>query len=473
MNETYEQEIDLKWLIYRVLRAWRKIVVQALIIGVLIGIGSFGLSMLERLDPEYIAAEELKFNRAHASWVAEGENLSAEIESLEDTKAKQVEYNQKSVLMQINPTKEYNASFQLYMDYDYKINPELSVQDVDLSDRILKAYATYMTNGEMYNYILGNLTYELELHYLQEILTTDVDYDTHMISVSVRQKDETTCQEILGLAKEGLNKKFTDITASIAEHGLVVTNSTAYEAVNRTLDAEQKANIQYVSDLDIELQKKYEEYLDWKKEPEPQAEYKMWEVVKGAIKLFIIGTIVGGVLAAVVVAFYDLMSGKLLNPEDLKDRFGLRILGLLPTKRVKKPFAFISRWFCKFGGITATPEDFDRLAQMVGTNIKSDLLSKEKTNDWKKIAFAGTVSEEEICRIMRYVKMDASYTRMCAPDVLRDSESIETVMAADCVILVEKQEYTTMQEVERQLESLKAWNKKVVGVIVLNTDAVM
>ena len=110
---------------------------------------------------------------------------------------------------------------------------------------------------------------------------------------------------------------------------------------------------------------------------------------------------------------------------------------------------------------------------MVGTNIKSDLLSKEKTNDWKKIAFSGTVSEEEIRRIMRYVKMDASYTLMCAPDVLRDSESIETVMSADCVILVEKQEYTTMQEVERQLESLKAWNKKVVGVIVLNTDAVM
>ena len=37
MNETYEQEIDLKWLVYRVLRAWRPIVVWAIIIGFVIG----------------------------------------------------------------------------------------------------------------------------------------------------------------------------------------------------------------------------------------------------------------------------------------------------------------------------------------------------------------------------------------------------------------------------------------------------
>ena len=41
MNETYEQEIDLKWLLYRVLRSWRGICLWAVIIGVVIEYGLF------------------------------------------------------------------------------------------------------------------------------------------------------------------------------------------------------------------------------------------------------------------------------------------------------------------------------------------------------------------------------------------------------------------------------------------------
>ena len=42
MNENYEQEIDLKWLVYRVLRGWRPIVVWAIVIAIVMGAGSLG-----------------------------------------------------------------------------------------------------------------------------------------------------------------------------------------------------------------------------------------------------------------------------------------------------------------------------------------------------------------------------------------------------------------------------------------------
>ena len=69
--------------------------------------------------------------------------------------------------------------------------------------------------------------------------------------------------------------------------------------------------------------------------------------------------------------------------------------------------------------------------------------------------------------------MDTSYKLICAPDVLINAESIEKVASADCVVLVEKQEETKIVDMEKELEALKAWNKTVLGVIVLNTDAVM
>ncbi|MGN0504938.1 MAG: hypothetical protein ACI4FZ_00130 [Lachnospiraceae bacterium] len=473
MNENYEQEIDLKWLLYRVLRAFREIVLWAVIIGIVVGLGNFALNMIKISDSEYIEEERLNFEREHASWVSVGENLQAEIENLEDTREKQIEYNEKSVLMQINPLREYNASFELYVDYDYQIMPGMSYQNIDLSDRILKAYATYMANGELYQYIIDNLSYELELRYLKEILGISVDYNNNMISVSVRQQNAEMAQELLDLVQAGLTAKFEDINSGIGEHKLTMTNSAAYEAVNLSLEEKQKENIQSISKLNVALQEKNEEYQEWKKEPEPKEEYTIVEMIKNAVKLLIIGGVIAGVVIAVMVAFASLMSGRLLNPQELKHRFGLRIVGELPQERVKKPFACIARFIASFGGITVCPEDYDKLAKTIGAGIKSDLSSGGERKDWKKIAFTGMVSEEELQKVIEDLKLGEPYLTVCAPDVLTRAESVEKVAAADCVVLVEKQEQTMIADVEKELESLKAWNKTVLGAIVLNTDARM
>ena len=86
MNETYEQEIDLKWLIYRVLRGWRSIVVWAIIIGFVVGLGSFALKFIKLQDPEYVAEEEIKFEREHAGWIATGENYEVQLENIAEAK---------------------------------------------------------------------------------------------------------------------------------------------------------------------------------------------------------------------------------------------------------------------------------------------------------------------------------------------------------------------------------------------------
>ena len=94
MNEHYEQEIDLKWLLYRVLRSWRMIAVFAIVLA--IAVGGVKLAMnLERLtDPEYVATKEANYARAHASWVATGENLEKSMENLADEQQKQQEYTE-------------------------------------------------------------------------------------------------------------------------------------------------------------------------------------------------------------------------------------------------------------------------------------------------------------------------------------------------------------------------------------------
>ena len=476
MNENYEQEIDLKWLLYRVLRGWRPIVVWAIVIAIVMGAGSLGLYGLKCLDPEYLSKAELAYERAYASWVATGENFQQQMANIEEAKQEQEEYNEKSILMKIDPLRDFHASFEMYVYYDYQIMPDMAYQNVDLSDRILKAYATYMSNGELYQRIIDNVSYEIERRYLGEILGASVDYGSNMISVSVRHENAEKCQEILAIVEAALKEKYTDIAATIAEHTLTTTNSAAYEAVNLSLQETQKANRQAVTNLDISMQdtaRAYEEWLLDKEGAEPTPEYTLFEQIKNAIKMFIIGGVVGAVVVAVVIAFMALMSGKLLNPEDLKSRFGLRVIGQLPTKRVKKPFAFVSQWFAKFGGVTVTPEDYNRLAKMVGTSIKSDLTSREEAAAWKKIAFTGMLSAGELQSAVDAMNIGKGLSVICAADILTSSESIEKVTSADCVVLVEKQEQSVLGDITKELEALKAWNKPVLGAVVVNVDAVM
>lgn len=473
MNESYDQEINLKWLCYRILRAWRGIVIWAVIIGLVVSVVYITFGLYQISDPEYIKEAKLSFQREYDSWAATGTNLQMEITNLENARATQQEYNNKSVLMQINPLRTCNASIELYMDYDYQIMPGMTYQNTDLTERILKSYETYMTNGEMYRYVIDNLGYELELNYLQEILSAEVDYETSMISVHVCHTTADKCQEIINLSRTGLDEKCAQLSQNIGEHELTLTNATDYETVDLNLETLQQTNIQHVSELDILLQEKALEYKAWIKTSEPTPEYTTREVIKSGIKNLLLGGIAGGVLAVAVVMSHCLLSGKLLNPDDIRSRFDLRPIGALPAQRQKKPFAFVSRWFAAFGGITVRPEDYEGLARMIGTSIRSELSADPATASWRNLAFTGTLPQEQLVAIVADLGLDKEYTTICATNILTNASSIEQVMEADAVIIVEQQERSFTTDIEREIEALHAWKKHIVGVIVTNVDAVM
>ncbi|MDE7326044.1 MAG: hypothetical protein K2N63_07205, partial [Lachnospiraceae bacterium] len=64
------------------------------------------------------------------------------------------------------------------------------------------------------------------------------------------------------------------------------------------------------------------------------------------------------------------------------------------------------------------------------------------------------------------------YSNRCVPNILQNPDAVPAVMDADYVVLVEKQEESTYSGIERELEELKAWKRKVLGVIVIGVDAV-
>ena len=189
MNETYVKEIDLKWLCYRVLRCWRRIVLFSVISALVVGVVCFLYGMLQFSNPEYKEKVSQDYQREYNSWVATGKNIRAEINNLTMDRNRQREYNEKSVLMQINPLRESNTYFEVYVDYDYQILPDMTYQNIDLSNRIIKSYETYLKKGELFREVIEKLNYDIEIQYLEEIVEIEVDYDNSMINVIVKHVD--------------------------------------------------------------------------------------------------------------------------------------------------------------------------------------------------------------------------------------------------------------------------------------------
>ncbi len=471
MNESYGKKVSLKWLIYRILRSWKAILIWSIIVGFVLGLGNVGLQAIKLSDDEFIENAKLDFEREHASWVATKENLSTQLNNLEKAKERKLDYNEKSILMKIDPLRKNIASSELYVDYDYKILPDKSEQNPDLSNRILKSYATYMTNGEMYHYIINNLDYDIELRYLNEILSISVDYSNKMISLSVVHVDKNKCQDILNLAMEGIFSRYDAVRTAIDEHQITTNNQAAYETIDLSLEDSQEANRQYVSDIDIAIQKVNENLKKWSKEPEPQFAYDWANTIKGGIKMTIIGGIAMFLIMSVTIAVIAVQSDKLLNPDDMKNCFGLHLIGQLPAEKKKEKFAGISRAFAKMCGISTKSEEYGSLAKTIGSSIKSDLLARPELS-CQTIAFVGTAPAEDMEKAITAMSIEG-YKIVCATNVLTDATSVDKVSNADCVVLMEKQEKTLMTEVGKELTALKVWNKPLLGAVVLNTDALM
>jgi len=293
-----------------------------------------------------------------------------------------------------------------------------------------------------------------------------------MLTVSVKYSDATSCEQLLTLAKNGIYEKRADIANAIGKHELTVTNTSSYETVDLELEKTQKKNLDLITEFETKLKEKQTE-RDANPEPVLTSELTNSWAISNAVKFLVLAAFGVAFAVVMIIACYCILTGKLMNPMDIRYRFGIRIIAQLPKTRTKKPFAFVSRWICALGEITTVPEDFDRLAKMSGTSIKSDLCSRDTEKAWGTVAFSGSVSAETLQTIIDATGLSDSYTTVNAADILTNADSIEKLTAADCAVLVVEQERTLLINVAKELEALKAWGIPVLGVIITNTDAVM
>ena len=451
-NTTYVQEVDLKDLMFAVLRKWKPMILVGVILALLLG-GYKGFTTYKNgTSASAIEEADKKYNEELLTYEESTEKLEKEIANITEDIAEQEEYLENSVWMQVSPYDICEARADVYVNTDYTIMPGMDYQNVDSTDTILQVYQSLLTSNE----VKEEIAFEagMETRYLDELLS--VSKTGRILTISVKHATKEDAQAILDEMIAWLNKLNPQVVSTIGDHTVSIVNSSVGSGVDLAHAETLKTQEQKVIDLEASLVTKQDE-LDALVKP-TKTEFSMSSVVKSAVKFAVLGGVLGAFIVVFGVCVIFLMSDKVYSSKELKNRYGVKVLGALPSKTCKCP---VDRWLNKLEGRVFEADEAVRNG-LIAQNVCNGL------GEMKKILVAGTVDAARVDALAKALASELpEITIISGGNMLKDVETLKKLPECDGVVLVEECGVSKYGDIALEIEKVKDLEKSVVGCVVI------
>lgn len=458
-NNGYEQEIDLKELMFAVLRKWRPILAAAVALAVVLGgyksVSAYRAGNDEKAQKaaqkEYETELEL-YNKNVATCEREIENLTKDI-------ANQQEYLEKSVLMNMSPYDVWEAKTELFVKTDYEIMPDKAYQNPDFTGTILQSYQSALTSAEFIEQIAK--VEELDSRYLKELVSINVGRSdnkiNYLLTIQVRHEDEGKAQQVLDEILDGVDHFRSQIRSSIGVHTISVVNSSVGSMVDLSLADQQKNENDRLIRLNTSLDEKQTE-LEGLEAPEPVVSSGN-AAAKSGVKYGLIGGVLGAFAVIFFVCVAFVMSDKVYSAKELKYRFKLKILGTLPMPGAKKA-GKIDSWLSRLEG-RACDKDEDREFGLIAANICN------YAEGAKNLLIVGSAERSLVEQTGEKLRDKLPGLKVISGgNLLTDAESLKKLPECDSVLLVEQCGTSLYSSVELEIEKARDLGKNISGCVV-------
>jgi len=459
-NSTYEQEIDLKNLMFAVFRKWRLILLFAIAFAILLGGYKCIKELIHQNDEGYIRELKELYETDNEEYEQSKNGYKRDIDSFTASIKYQEKYKENSILLKIDPYNKGTASVDIFVKMAESSEENgITVTSVDFADGVVKAYASAVQQGEFLDKVSKDMG--IDLIYLKELINVTTDYDSNMLNVSVTYTEKEGAGEILDEIVGNLKSMYPDIQDHLGQHRLSIMNQDIGVITDQTLADYQKQKVEDLATTHKNLEDAEKELKELEKPNKPIALSSM-SIVKAGVKYGIVGGFLGAFLVAFVVCAGFLLSGKINNNEDLKNRFGLIHLGSFKEIRKKKVFSVIDNWLDILEGKEMIPDDL--VCDLTATNIYG-MLEKEQS-----IFLTGMVEETRMADFAGEIQQRLSELKIdFGTDILHNAKSLQNLQLFDAVILVEVRGQSKMREIEKELETVLNMKKKVLGYIVMDS----
>ena len=421
------QTIFFKDLFFATFYQWKKILIAAVVFGLLLG----GLQFIKTRNASAATTDATVLEQvAHAQKV---------YDSTKDALTNHTAYLAESLLMNLDPTHVCVAGADVY------VTTEQSLSAPDKSLAILRAYQTALKDHALLTSTAESLSHDSAA--LSELVVTRVldEAITPTLSITVFYSDEAGAQLILDALLQGLDVATENICKNVAAHAVSVTPYSQGSGANWLLiETQTAANTRL--DLLNNLLKTYKTNLDNTKAALPQSG-------KSPVLLAIIGAFLGAALVVCYTWVMHIASNRIYSARVLKARTGIKILGCVPATK----YSCVDQWLRKLEGRSTNAKSADIAAANVRNYCK----------DTNHLLVIGDCSGD-IAEQVRAIFANTDVRISVCGSLISDAEALQLLPTCDAVLLAEQCGRSTYTQVEQTMESIADLNKKLLGCFLLD-----
>ena len=479
-----EIDIEIKDLLWELVRKWRIIVVMALICAVGLAAYQYRIDM-NKTDVVVVKKTQEELEKALS--VQDVSEVIGAVNLLNQLGEKSA-YMDASVLMQINPYEEDAVLLQYVV-----------VVDGAVEETLAKAYHSYIEDG----YLAQDLAVDIELEavYVDELIDV-VEDNTDMyvysdtmdesiqmtvsnneadtcITVKVCGMDETSAAELANSVKDALAAYTATLNREIGTHQLKLIEETACVLVDNALAELQNRNATAIKTISNNIDKMKNEMTgdqitlytyrvtgvtqsENNTATTPQA-----KVVTISVKHAVIGAIVGAVLGCAIILVLYVFSAKLRNSDEIKTLYHVKVLGQVENPQKKKGiFSFIDEFIAKVQSGGKKELSYEQAVQMICTNIAIDCKKKEQ----KKVYLAGSILEqipEQVLEDIAKQCKEKGIQIVKGDAIAYDADALEDLELIGTVVFLEKKHASFYDEIYKEILLCRENDIHVMGIVVV------
>lgn len=222
----YEQEIDLKDLLFTLLYRWRPILLAAVALGLVLGSYKVVKGLQSQQDASLVVETREQYEQDKINYEEGLASYEKNIESIQKAVKDLDRYMEESVLLKIDPYDKPVASADLLFQVEAgRGRAEGTGADADPADSLVKLYGSSLL--QMMDW--KGLEDELGIGqiYLRELLSVSGDVDSNTLTVTATYLDAGTAEKILDAflanvetCQKALVPIAGDHTVDVVDHGV-------------------------------------------------------------------------------------------------------------------------------------------------------------------------------------------------------------------------------------------------------------
>lgn len=457
-----KEPISIKEILAVVIKRGRAILCTAIALAILIG-GVKGMQAMQNAKDPANSAENiaLRYEEAMAEYEWQSAVWERYIANMELKLAKQQEYNEESLRMQLDPYNKYESHVVLAItEIDELAFQQVYQQQgtpVDyIVSKIQQQYLVYWNNMDVNN-VLQDHPYEgVQEKYIRELVSVS-ETDGGMISISANGATEADAAALCEAVYQSILEIQPTIAAATYAHDLSVISSATKLEVDSALDEHQRNNLGYADTYQQELDE-YKQQREALKKPTPETGYSTADIVKTAVKWAIVGGVVGFLMACACVWLWYILRDSVETSRQAEAILGVPFFGSAAAKgnlfvRLANRFVGERQW-----------KDREQAAAYIAENLKSRLNTPER------IALVSTLKvEEQDAGIQLVLKamQEQGHTVIFANNAEENPKAVAAVRECKYVIPAERLGASNRNAMLHVLEQAKQLDAQVLGFITI------